>query len=183
MVSLSPTTSKTRMTRLPPNSNVEKASRTAASCETSDRSYCSSTPGGVSATASRRDVPSLRSAISFAPVAISVSFCTLRGNSACKPSITAPAAAAVFRRSRSHERRILATEGTKISTSAIITKITVSNSRRPESPRSIPACSAPDCLPCRQAVYAFRKHRALILYARRRFGGTARFICKHDNRT
>ncbi|MNZ97497.1 hypothetical protein D3C78_1167380 [compost metagenome] len=34
-----------------------------------------------------------------------------------------------------------------------------------------------------QAVYAFRKHRAMILYARRCLRGTARFICSDDNRT
>ena len=49
------------------------------------------------------------------------------------------AAAAVFSLSVSQRSRMLATDGTKISTSAIITKATVNSSSRPERPEKNPA--------------------------------------------
>ncbi|MCY1232664.1 hypothetical protein D9M72_451690 [compost metagenome] len=103
-------------------------------------SYSPSISRGMSVSAIMRDASLRRMTIALVPVAISVSFCTLRGSSTfCKPSTTTAAAAAVFSRSSSQRMRMVATDGAKISTSASMTKTIVSRSSLPERPRKNPA--------------------------------------------
>jgi hypothetical protein len=77
--------------------------------------------------------------MALVPVAIRVSSCSGRDScTSCRPSTTTPAAAAVFSLSSIQRMRILATDGTKISTSASMTKTTVRNKSLPERPRKKP---------------------------------------------
>ena len=136
-LSLSPTLPKTRMMRLPPKNKVSPRLHDGHPGPAPSRSTCSSTLGGMPETTISRDTPRSRTAIALTPVAISTSSCTFCGissGSAC--SRTTLTAAAVASRCSSHCRRKLATEGGKINSSAISTKLTVSNSSLVDSRRA-----------------------------------------------
>ena len=136
-MALSPTLPNTRSILLPPKNSVSSAPDIAATGPVRARSICSSTSGGISAMTSSRETPPSRTAIALAPIAISTSSCSVLGRlSESSWTSTTETAAAVPSRSSSQRSLKLAIEGRKISTSAIITKSTVSTSSLIDRPRA-----------------------------------------------